>query len=278
MTAHLSETEEEAVEDQLCEDFHDALERGETSFYFCHNHELKRLPDEVKILKPNLTVLHIDNCYQLSSLPPSIGNLTSLTWLNLSYNNLEALPSEIGKLRHLERLHVNNNRLSELPHEIWNLKQLQELQADTNHIKALPSGVLEMRSLRTLFVHNNPLLRPDDVADEASMKLNAPQPPPAGDCDQSRCRFRECFVHVSFHTICDVPQVPVVHYLASQQLLEQKRAVCEERLQEEAQRHIGNRGFKHGLENPEQSERQNNCSPRQRTRFALSRTYFSDTK
>ena len=157
--------------------------------------------DAIKILRPNLTVLHVDNCYQLTTVPRSIGNLTKLTWLNLSYNNIERLPPEIGKLRHLERLHVNNNRLQvqggggggatlltrtharthtqELPHDVWHLKDLQELQCDTNNIKALPSGVLEMRSLEKLFVHNNPLLTPEDVKDEAAVCLcDAPPPLP----------------------------------------------------------------------------------------------------
>ena len=200
-------TEEELVEDQLCEDIQDALERNDTAFHFCHNHELKHLPDDIKILKPNLTILHVDNCYQLYSIPNSIGNLSNLTWLNLAYNSIVSLPPDIGKLRNLERLHVNNNRIEELPHEVWNLKRLQELQADTNRIRALPSGVLEMRELQKCFIHNNPLLEPDDVLDETLMEQNAPKPPPAGDCDQSRTRFRECFVHVSFHEICGVTQV-----------------------------------------------------------------------
>eukprot|EP01063_Lacrimia_lanifica_P010467 TRINITY_DN1718_c0_g1_i4.p1 TRINITY_DN1718_c0_g1~~TRINITY_DN1718_c0_g1_i4.p1 ORF type:complete len:279 (+),score=132.64 TRINITY_DN1718_c0_g1_i4:50-838(+) len=226
-------TEEEAVEDKICEDIQDAKEKEAKEFHFCHNHDLRVLPDDIKILKTTLRQLHVDNCYQLQYIPSSVGNLTNLTWLNLAYNNLEAIPPEIGKLRHLERLHVNNNRIEELPHELWNLKELNELQCDTNHIRALPSGVLEMRKLEKLFCHNNPLLNPEMVQDEAAMEENAPKPPPAGDCDQSRTRFKECFVHVSFHDICGVEEVPIVHFLATKQLLEQKRAVCVERRREE---------------------------------------------
>ena len=41
-----------------------------------------------------------------------------------------------------------------------------------------------------------------------------PKPPPVGDCSLTRLRFTECFVHLSFHKLCDNPDVPVVHYLA----------------------------------------------------------------
>lgn len=221
------------MEEQLCEDIQDALERGDTTFNFSHNHELRRFPEDIAILKPNLTVLHIDNCYQLSHVPGAIGNLTNLTWLNLAYNKLSALPPEIGKLRNLERLHVNNNLIEELPHEMWNLRRLQELQCDTNRVRALPSGVLEMRELRELHCHNNPLLTAADVADEGAMEERAPKPPPVGDCDQSRVRFERCFTYVSFHRLCGVDGVPVVHYLANVQCLQHKKQVCEQRISEE---------------------------------------------
>jgi len=222
------------VEEELCEDIQDALERGDTTFNFSHNHELRHFPEDIAILKPNLTVLHIDNCYQLTSVPSAIGNLTHLTWLNLSYNKLTSLPPEIGKLRNLERLHVNNNLIKELPHEMWNLRQLQELQCDTNDIRALPSGILEMRELRELHCHNNPLLAESDVADEGLMEERAPKPPAVGDCDQSRVRFERCFVLVTFHRLCGNDDVPVVHYLANVQCLQHKKQVCETRRREEA--------------------------------------------
>eukprot|EP01062_Namystynia_karyoxenos_P028218 TRINITY_DN21422_c0_g1_i1.p1 TRINITY_DN21422_c0_g1~~TRINITY_DN21422_c0_g1_i1.p1 ORF type:complete len:261 (+),score=85.64 TRINITY_DN21422_c0_g1_i1:83-865(+) len=230
--------EEEAVEEQLCEDIQDALERGDTTFNFSHNHEIRRFPEDISILRPNLTVLHIDNCYQLEHIPGAIGNLTGLTWLNLTYNKLSHLPPEIGKLRNLERLHVNNNLLVELPHELWNLKRLQELQCDTNRIRALPSGVLEMGELRELHCHNNPLLVPEDVADEALMEERAPKPPPVGDCDQSRARFEKCFTYVSFHCLCGVEQVPVVHYLSTIECLQHKKQMCEARIREEQQEKV----------------------------------------
>ena len=48
----------------------------------------------------------------LKSLPPQVGNLTNLTFLNLEYNELTALPSEIGNLTSLTHLYLGHNQLT----------------------------------------------------------------------------------------------------------------------------------------------------------------------
>jgi len=57
----------------------------------------------------------------LEYLPPEIGNLTGLTKLNLSYNQLTALPPEVGNLTGLELLFLENNQMTALPSEMTRL-------------------------------------------------------------------------------------------------------------------------------------------------------------
>eukprot|EP01012_Entosiphon_sulcatum_P048698 TRINITY_DN67214_c0_g1_i1.p1 TRINITY_DN67214_c0_g1~~TRINITY_DN67214_c0_g1_i1.p1 ORF type:complete len:237 (+),score=68.53 TRINITY_DN67214_c0_g1_i1:151-861(+) len=216
---HIEPEDERPVLEDLCETIRAAAEQGETTFNFSQNHVVSRFPAEIKLMKKTLTVLHVDNNYQLRQLPPSIGDLTHLSWLNVSYNRLAELPPEIGRLHNLTRLHCNNNLLTALPLEVWNLKKLVELQADSNQLKAVPTGVLEMPQLTTLYLDNNPLLKPEDLADGA-LEEKAPPPPPVGDCSLTRQKFTKCFVHMSFHDLCGLTQVPVVHYLATAKALE----------------------------------------------------------
>ena len=54
----------------------------------------------------------------LKSLPPQVGNLANLTFLNLEYNELTALPSEIGYLTNLTGLVLAGNQLTRLQPEI----------------------------------------------------------------------------------------------------------------------------------------------------------------
>ncbi|WP_107666955.1 leucine-rich repeat domain-containing protein, partial [Cyanothece sp. BG0011] len=57
----------------------------------------------------------------LNSLPPEIGQLTNLTSLNLSFNQLTDLPPEIGQLTNLTSLDLSFNQLTDLPPEIGQL-------------------------------------------------------------------------------------------------------------------------------------------------------------
>ena len=52
---------------------------------------------------------------QLTSLPPEIGQLTSLEKLWLSGNQLTSLPAEIGQLTSLKLLWLYHNQLTSVP-------------------------------------------------------------------------------------------------------------------------------------------------------------------
>ena len=63
---------------------------------------------------------------KLAMLPNEIGNLTSLTGLNLSENYLTTLTNELAQL------YLYNNNLTTLPREIGNLTNLIELYLGGN--------------------------------------------------------------------------------------------------------------------------------------------------
>lgn len=69
----------------------------------------------------------------LSTLPPSIRDLTQITECYLYQNKFTSLPSEIGCLENLEFLAINENSLSSLPDSLANLKRLKVL--DLRHNK-----------------------------------------------------------------------------------------------------------------------------------------------
>jgi len=59
----------------------------------------------------------------LTSLPSEIGNLTSLTELDLSNNKLATVPPELGNLTSLEFLSLSSNELNSVPLELNNLSE-----------------------------------------------------------------------------------------------------------------------------------------------------------
>ena len=62
---------------------------------------------------------------QLTSVPAEIGQLASLTSLNLESNQLTSLPAEIGQLTSEEWLCLDENELTSMPAEIGQLTSLE---------------------------------------------------------------------------------------------------------------------------------------------------------
>ncbi|MFM9963031.1 MAG: COR domain-containing protein [Planctomycetaceae bacterium] len=91
----------------------------------------------------------------LSTLPPEIGQLTALTWLDLFDNQLTTLPPEIGQLRALTTLVLHNSQLTTLPPEISQLTALTTLALDNNQLTVLPTGICRLTALTMLDLNGN---------------------------------------------------------------------------------------------------------------------------
>ncbi|MEM7342825.1 MAG: COR domain-containing protein [Chloroflexota bacterium] len=148
--------------DELLKIIEDAAKSGETRLDLSY-YELSELPPEIGQLT-NLTKLDL-KFNQLSELPPEIGKLTSLTSLNLYTNQLSELPPEIGKLTSLTSLNLSRNQLSELPPEISQLQNLIKLPLSNNQLGELPPEIAQLHSLTRLTLSNNQLSElPPEIA------------------------------------------------------------------------------------------------------------------
>ncbi|NEQ52634.1 MAG: TIR domain-containing protein, partial [Leptolyngbya sp. SIO3F4] len=92
---------------------------------------------------------------QLSELPPEIVQLTSLTSLDLGSNQLSELPPEIVQLTSLTSLYLGSNQLSELPPEIVQLTSLTSLSLMKNQLSELPPEIGQLTSLTSLDLYQN---------------------------------------------------------------------------------------------------------------------------
>lgn len=87
----------------------------------------------------------------LSSLSDEfIGNLTTLTQLNISETLLTALPESIGTLTALVSLELHNNPLTSLPESMGNLTSLVYLDLSCTHLDSLPVFIGDLCSLEQL--------------------------------------------------------------------------------------------------------------------------------
>ena len=108
----------------------------------------------------NITSLKLGDNNLTGTIPPEIGNLTSLKYLHLYDNNLTgSIPIEIGNLKNLKSLVLTDNNLTgTIPTSIGNLINLKHLFLDNNQLTgSIPSSIGNLTNLKYLFLNGNEL-------------------------------------------------------------------------------------------------------------------------
>ncbi len=115
-------------------------------------------------------------------IPPEIGNLGALIRLNLYDNNLSGpIPPEIGNLTALSNLHLQDNALNgPIPPEMANLTTLFSLNLERNALRGpIPPAMVNLLALKFLHLSGNPgLCTPDDSGLLAWFAALNVRPPP----------------------------------------------------------------------------------------------------
>ncbi|KAM3754955.1 hypothetical protein ACB098_02G002000 [Castanea mollissima] len=102
-----------------------------------------------------LSVCH----FSIRYLPPEIGCLNKLEFLDLSFNKMKSLPTEISNLNSLISFKVANNKLVELPSGLSTLQRLENLDLSNNRLTSIGSLELDsMHNLQKLNLQYNKLL------------------------------------------------------------------------------------------------------------------------
>ncbi|KAG2589863.1 hypothetical protein PVAP13_5NG298500 [Panicum virgatum] len=118
---------------------------------------LERLPE---CSWSKLRKLDLHNANLAGQLPVWIGNLTNLSYLDISWNMLVGhVPFGMGNMRSLSYLDLSQNRLvGSLSSGIGNMRSLSYLDLSQNRlVGSLPSGIGNMRSLSYLDLSQNML-------------------------------------------------------------------------------------------------------------------------
>ncbi|KAL2301217.1 hypothetical protein Nmel_011781, partial [Mimus melanotis] len=131
---------------------------------------LSELPAEACHFVSLETLNLYQNCIRY--IPEAVLNLQSLTFLNISRNQLSTLPVHLCSLP-LKVLIASNNKLVSIPEEIGRLRQLTELDVSCNEIQTIPPQIGNLESLRDLNVRRNNLVRlPEELAELPLIRLD----------------------------------------------------------------------------------------------------------
>ena len=115
----------------------------------------KEFPNALGELE-SLTYLDLEQ-NQLSFLPDLFGSLTSLTGLVLNNNKFLKYPEIINKLENLKYLKLSSNALEIIPNSISNLENLRYLMIDQCELREMPIEIGELSSLRYINISKNPI-------------------------------------------------------------------------------------------------------------------------
>jgi Leucine-rich repeat (LRR) protein len=114
---------------------------------------LKYLSEFISVMG-NLNKLRLKS-NKIGKIPDSIFSLNSITYLDLSHNNLNELQDLFKNLKSLKHLNLGYNQISKIPPSIGSIKNLKLLDLKHNNLKSLPSSIGNLIFLETLNLQGN---------------------------------------------------------------------------------------------------------------------------
>ena len=118
------------------------------------SNNFKILPDKINYLS-NSEKLNMEY-NELTELLPFIENVT-FQWISLKTRKIETIPDSIGNLRSLTYLYIGENPISDSPDGITNLQCSQALAINNTLIKELPEFLKILQNLQIIALFNVPL-------------------------------------------------------------------------------------------------------------------------
>lgn len=110
------------------------------------------------------------NQNNIKNIPETIfPSLKKLQFLKMSTNRLDKLPLDINKCESLTYLNLSNNNLKDLD-PLVGLRGLKELYVEKNRLKALPSSLFETECLEKIKANGNPLRMPPEEVCTGGLK------------------------------------------------------------------------------------------------------------
>ena len=120
----------------------------ETEYLNLTGIKLETLPESIGLLS---SLIELDVSYTgIKSLPPTVAYLTSLQKLYFGFSEATSLPKEIFQITSLQVLYINNTNISTIPEEIGRLSSLKMIHAINTEISSLPKSIGQLTSLEIL--------------------------------------------------------------------------------------------------------------------------------
>jgi len=120
------------------------------AYLYLEGSKITTLPPSIGRLE-DLQYLDLSATEKLVNLPEEIGDLANLNKLDLQRSGITSLPPSIGRLKNLQVLNLSSAKeLVNLPEEIGNLTSLCSLSLYGSNITSLPPSIGRLKNLQVL--------------------------------------------------------------------------------------------------------------------------------
>lgn len=125
-------------------------------YWYIHHINMQEIaaniPEEIGDLTRLSTLNYSWN--ELVEVPSTVWNLSLLQSLDLSHNCLDSIPEAISGLTNLRSLYLNHNSIETVPSSLYELSRVQYVDLSYNPIRSMPPGIEKMKSLTVLRLHH----------------------------------------------------------------------------------------------------------------------------
>lgn len=99
-----------------------------------------------------------DNCYRIQEIPSKIKNLSKLTSLILTDNDIQSLPSDLTALKNLKLIDLSNNPKLNV-NNIEKIPSLEFLSLSGCHLTEMPANIINLKHLQELDLTGNSITK-----------------------------------------------------------------------------------------------------------------------
>jgi Leucine-rich repeat (LRR) protein len=114
---------------------------GNQDFHFIYENDILCIIKEDHIRELGISFIR--------EIPETIGILTKLEHLDLSYGYISTLPNSIRQLKNLKSIDLSWNEFTEVPNILKFLKSISQINISNNPIKYIPEWVYKVNKLTT---------------------------------------------------------------------------------------------------------------------------------
>lgn len=118
------------------------------NYYYNKQVSLQIIPSDIDQFFNLESIVFNNN--SIRKIPEELTNITTLTILCLSFNEIMTVPNTINKLINLRELFLGSNYITKIPKVLYEITTLNSISFDNCKINVFPLGISKLENLKMI--------------------------------------------------------------------------------------------------------------------------------